>query len=258
MKTVGRMASLADTVLPQSFGILKKMKSKAPRILVVDDERAVRDLLVYNLRKAHYEVSTANDGRQALELARQAEPDLILLDLMLPEVDGLDVCRELRHASKVPIIMVTARGEEVDRVVGLELGADDYICKPFSVRELMARIKAVLRRSQPEEVETVRVLTGRGGLRLDVEKHEAFVGDTLVPLTKLEFDLLHMLLLNSDLVLTRERLLEEVWGYDFAGDTRAVDSAIKRLRARLRSIDPQVDAIEAVRGVGYRLRGGDS
>jgi len=258
MKTVGRMASLADTILPQSFGILKNMKSKAPHILVVEDERAVRDLLVYNLRKAHYDVTTANDGRQALELARQAEPDLILLDLMLPEVDGLDVCRELRHASKVPIIMVTARGEEVDRVVGLELGADDYICKPFSMRELMARIKAVLRRSQPEEVETVRVLTGRDGLRLDVEKHEAFVGITLVPLTKLEFDLLHMLLLNSDLVLTRERLLEEVWGYDFAGDTRAVDSAIKRLRARLRSIDPQMDAIETVRGVGYRLRGGDS
>src|SRR5512136_3020537 len=129
------------------------MKSVAPRILVVDDERAVLDLLVYNLRKAHYEVLTAEDGRQALDVARQAAPDLILLDLMLPEVDGLDVCRELRHTSKVPIIMITARGEEVDRVVGLELGADDYVCKPFGVRELLARVKAVLRRAQPEAPE---------------------------------------------------------------------------------------------------------
>src|SRR5512142_610582 len=127
------------------------MSPTLPRILVVDDEPAVLDLLVYNLSKAHYTVLTASDGRQALELARQETPDLILLDLMLPEIDGLDVCRELRRTSQVPVIMVTARGEEVDRVVGLELGADDYVCKPFSVRELMARIKAVLRRVQPYE-----------------------------------------------------------------------------------------------------------
>jgi two-component system alkaline phosphatase synthesis response regulator PhoP len=231
------------------------MKSVAPRILVVDDEQAVLDLLVYNLRKAHYEVLTAGNGRQALDMARQAEPDLILLDLMLPEVDGLDVCRELRHASKVPIIMITARGEEVDRVVGLELGADDYICKPFSVRELMARVKAVLRRTQPETAETAPILSGPGGLRLDVERREVTVGDASIDLTRLEFDLLHMLLLNADRVLTRERLLEEVWGYDFAGDTRAVDSAVKRLRARLRSADPQADNIEAVRGLGYKIKG---
>jgi len=231
------------------------MKSSAARILVVDDEQAVRDLLVYNLSKAHYEVLTAENGRQALELARQAEPDLILLDLMLPEVDGLDVCRELRHASKVPIIMITARGEEVDRVVGLELGADDYICKPFSVRELMARVKAVLRRTQSEAVESAPVLTGPGRLRLDVERREVTVGDASIDLTRLEFDLLHMLLLNAGRVLTRERLLEQVWGYDFAGDTRAVDSAVKRLRARLRSLNPQADNIEAVRGLGYKFKG---
>jgi two-component system alkaline phosphatase synthesis response regulator PhoP len=234
------------------------MKTVAPRILVVDDERAVLDLLVYNLRKAHYEVLTAGNGRHALELARQAEPDLILLDLMLPEVDGLDVCRELRHTSKVPIIMITARGEEVDRVVGLELGADDYICKPFSVRELMARVKAVLRRAQPGVTDTALVLAGPGGLELDVEGRQAMVGNVPLNLTRLEFDLLHVLLLNSDRVLTRERLLEQVWGYDFAGDTRAVDSAIKRLRARLRSIDPQADNIEAVRGLGYKLKGSRS
>jgi len=177
---------------------------------------------------------------------------------MLPEVDGLDVCRELRHTSKVPIIMITARGEEVDRVVGLELGADDYICKPFSVRELMARVKAVLRRTQPGAAETPLVLTGPGGLRLDVERREVTVGSATIDLTRLEFDLLHILLLNADRVLTRERLLEEVWGYDFAGDTRAVDSAVKRLRARLRSADPQADNIEAVRGLGYKFKGSRS
>ena len=231
------------------------MKSVAPRILVVDDEQAVLDLLVYNLRKSHYEVLTAINGSQALELAGQAEPDLILLDLMLPEVDGLDVCRSLRHTSRVPIIMITARGEEVDRVVGLELGADDYICKPFSVRELMARIKAVLRRAKPDVTETVPVLTGPGGLRMDMECHQVTLGDVPLDLTRLEFNLLHMLLLNTNRVLTRERLLEEVWGYDFPGDTRAVDSAIKRLRARLRSIDPQADHIETVRGLGYKCSG---
>jgi two-component system, OmpR family, alkaline phosphatase synthesis response regulator PhoP len=231
------------------------MKNAAPRILVVDDEPSVLDLLVYNLNKAHYEVLTAANGRQALELARRSDPDLILLDLMLPEVDGLDVCRELRHTSRVPIIMLTARGEEVDRVVGLELGADDYICKPFSLRELMARIKAVLRRTQPEDPAPAALLTGPGGLRLDLERHEGWVGSLPLDLTRLEFDLLHALLLNAGRVMTRERLLEEVWGYDFAGDTRTVDSAIKRLRACLRSAGPQADGIEAVRGLGYKFKG---
>jgi DNA-binding response OmpR family regulator len=227
------------------------------RILVVDDEPAVTDLLTYNLRKAHYDVLTAADGRTALRLAGESKPDLILLDLMIPEVDGLDVCRELRRTSPVPIIMITARGEEVDRVVGLELGADDYVCKPFSVRELMARIKAVLRRAHSDEVAeapTAPGLRGPGGLLLDVERREARVGAALVELTRLEFDLLHVLLTNAGRVLTRERLLEQVWGYDFAGDTRAVDSAVKRLRAKLRSVgDGKSDGIEAVRGVGYRF-----
>ncbi len=231
------------------------MNRLPPSILVVDDEQAMLDLLVYNLRKAHYRVQTAANGRQALDLARQAEPDLILLDLMLPEVDGLDVCRELRRTSKVPIIMITARGEEVDRVVGLELGADDYICKPFSIRELMARVKAVLRRTEPDEAETRTVLNGPGGLRLDTERREVRVGADILDLTRLEFDLLYTLLLNAGRVLTRERLLEQVWGYDFAGDTRAVDSAIKRLRACLRSADLLADGIEAVRGLGYKFRG---
>jgi two-component system alkaline phosphatase synthesis response regulator PhoP len=225
------------------------------RILVVDDEPAVSDLLAYNLRKAHYDVLVAADGREALRLAREASPDLILLDLMIPEVDGLDVCRELRKTSGVPIIMITARGEEIDRVVGLELGADDYVTKPFSVRELMARIKAVLRRSQSDENQRTAstILRGPNDLQLDLETRSACIGNISLNLTRLEFDLLEHLLSNAGRVLTRERLLEQAWGYDFAGDMRAVDSAIKRLRAKLRAADANADPIEAVRGVGYRL-----
>jgi two-component system, OmpR family, alkaline phosphatase synthesis response regulator PhoP len=224
------------------------------RILIVDDEPAVTDLLSYNLRKSGFEAWIAADGREALRLASQATPDLILLDLMIPEIDGLDVCRELRKSSQVPIIMITARGEEIDRVVGLELGADDYVCKPFSVRELLARIKAVLRRSQSDgkTEQNAAILRGRGGLVLNAENRLACVGELPLELTRLEFDLLNLLLSNAGRVLTRERLLEQAWGYDFAGETRAADSAIKRLRAKLRAATPEADAIETVRGVGYR------
>lgn len=226
------------------------------RILIVDDEPAVTDLLAYNLRKAHYDVLTAADGRMALRLAQQSQPDLILLDLMIPEVDGLDVCRELRKSSGVPIIMITARGEEIDRVLGLEIGADDYVTKPFSVRELMARVKAVLRRAQNDGGETVslRLQRGPGNLVMDVERRTVTVSETPIDLTRLEFDLLHRLLINAGRVLTRERLLEQAWGYEYVGDTRAVDSAVKRLRAKLREASPEADCIESVRGVGYRLK----
>jgi DNA-binding response OmpR family regulator len=225
------------------------------RILVVDDEPAVLDLLAYNLRRANYEVLTAVNGREALRLARNTAPDLILLDLMLPEVDGLDVCRELRRSSQVPIIMITARDEEIDRVVGLELGADDYVCKPFSVRELQARIKAVLRRASGDADEALpnTRLSGPGGLSLNVEQREAWVETTLLDLSRLEFDLLHTLLTHAGRVLSREQLLQQVWGYDYPGDDRAVDSAVKRLRAKLRTANPQADGITAVRGIGYKL-----
>ena len=223
------------------------------RILVVDDEPAVTDLLAYNLRKAHFDISIASDGRAALRLAVEFKPDLILLDLMIPEVDGLDVCRELRKTNNVPIIMITARGEETDRVVGLELGADDYVTKPFSVRELMARVKAVLRRVENKASESSTILSGAGGLRMDVERSAVTVNEAQVELTRLEFDLLHRLLINPGRVLTRERLLEQAWGYDFVGDTRAVDSAVKRLRAKLRACSPEADCIESVRGLGYRI-----
>ncbi len=223
-------------------------------ILIVDDESAVSDLLAYNLRKASYEVRVAADGREALRLAHEIHPDLILLDVMLPEMDGLDVCRELRKTSSTPVIMITARGEEVDRVVGLELGADDYICKPFSVRELMSRIKAVLRRSQAEvkDQPLYSVLYGPGNLQMDSGNHQLTVAGAALALTRLEFNVLQLLMQNAGRVLTRERLLELAWGYDFSGDTRAVDSTIKRLRAKLRAAASEADCIEAVRGLGYR------
>jgi DNA-binding response OmpR family regulator len=224
------------------------------RILVVDDEPSVSDLIAYNLRKALYDVQVAADGRTALRLAREYQPDLILLDLMIPEMDGLDVCRELRKTSGVPVIMITARGEEIDRVLGLEIGADDYVTKPFSVRELMARIKAVLRRTQSDdETETSILLRGPGNLLMDVERRSVLVDDIPVELTRLEFDLLHRLLINPGRVLTRERLLEQAWGYEYVGDTRAVDSAVKRLRAKLRAVSDEADCIESVRGLGYRV-----
>jgi len=228
------------------------------RILVVDDEPSVTDLIAYNLRKALYDVQVAADGRAALRLAREYQPDLILLDLMIPEVDGLDVCRELRKSSEVPVIMITARGEELDRVLGLEIGADDYVTKPFSVRELMARIKAVLRRApraqNDGELDPSTLLRGPGNLLIDVERRSVVVGDTSIELTRLEFDLLHRLLINPGRVLTRERLLEQAWGYDYVGDTRAVDSAVKRLRAKLRTASAEADCIESVRGLGYRIQ----
>lgn len=224
------------------------------RILVVDDEPSVTDLIAYNLRKSLYDVRIAADGREALRLVREYSPDLILLDLMIPEVDGLDVCREIRRSSDVPVIMITARGEEVDRVLGLEIGADDYVTKPFSMRELLARIKAVLRRAQKVNgEESSSLLHGPGSLLMDVERRTVAVNGTPIELTRLEFDLFHRLLINPGRVLTRERLLEQAWGYEYVGDTRAVDSAVKRLRAKLRAVSDEADCIESVRGLGYRV-----
>ncbi len=225
------------------------------RILVVDDETSVTDLIGYNLKKAHFEVLTAQDGETALQVARESSPDLILLDIMLPKVDGLDVCRELRKTSQVPIIMVTARGEEADRVIGLELGADDYLTKPFSMRELTARIKAVLRRNQSSNspISEAVVLNGPHGLKLDEEARMVSLQGTELSLTRLEFDLIQHLVINAGRVLSREHLLSQAWGYDFVGGTRAVDSAIKRLRAKFRVILPDINLIESVRGIGYRL-----
>ncbi len=222
------------------------------KILVVDDEPAITDLLEYNLQRNGYQVLVARDGREALRLARADHPDLIVLDLMLPELDGLDVCRELRRESTVPIIMLTARDGEVDRVVGLELGADDYVTKQFSVRELIARVKAVLRRVAAGEGASASVLR-IGSLEIDTLSHEAHVGERALSLTRLEFDLLEMLARHAGQALGREQLLDQVWSYDYYGDSRAVDSAIKRLRAKLQLTGGGPGVISTVRGVGYRL-----
>jgi DNA-binding response OmpR family regulator len=226
------------------------MKTK---ILVVDDEPAIVDVLTYNLKKAHYRVLVARDGKSAIEIAQKERPDLIVLDLMLPEMDGLEVCRSLRREGDVPIIMLTARDEEVDRVVGLELGADDYVVKPFSVRELLARIKTVLRRVQTSLPEVSAVLRV-GGLTLKPDRHEALWREDLLPLSTLEFDLLHALMRHPGQVLSREQLLSQVWGYEYHGDSRTVDTAVKRLRAKLRAAhDEAAEMLVTVRGVGYKL-----
>ncbi len=224
------------------------------KILVVDDEAPIVDVLSYNLKQAHYQVLVAWDGEQALALARRERPDLIILDLMLPKLDGIEVCRVLRRECDVPIIMLTARDEEIDRVLGLELGADDYVVKPFSVRELLARVKNVLRRTLAPSVASSTVVQV-GPLRVDAARHEAYLGATLLDLTALEFALLHVLAQHAGLVLTREQLLNLVWGYDYHDDLRVVDALVKRLRAKLRTTLPTEDLLVTVRGVGYKLEG---
>jgi DNA-binding response OmpR family regulator len=225
------------------------------KILVVDDEPSIVEVLAYNLKQANYAVVTAYDGQQAVHLARTEQPDLIILDLMLPKIDGMDVFRSVRRERDVPIIMLTARDGEIDRVVGLELGADDYVVKPFSVRELLARVRNVLRRSAapPDEAAPDDVIEV-GPLRVTPACREVHLEAAEVPVTALEFDLLHALARHAGQVLTRDRLLEQVWGYDYPGDTRAVDAVVKRLRTKLREADPQADLIATVRGVGYKLR----
>jgi DNA-binding response OmpR family regulator len=224
------------------------------KILVVDDEQSIVDVLAYNLTKAGHQPIVARDGEQALQLARTERPDLVILDLMLPGIDGLDVCRELRKDSDLPIIMLTAKDEEVDRVVGLELGADDYVVKPFSVRELMARVKSVLRRAHAprKPVESVPILQV-GDLRLDIARREASWRSTPFELTAIQFELLRVLMARPGQVYSREELLNQVWGYDYFGDTRTVDSAVKRLRARLREVAPNHELIVTVRDAGYKL-----
>jgi two-component system response regulator VicR len=225
----------------------------SPKILVVDDEPPIVDVLSYNLKRANYEVVVAWDGEQALKLARREQPDLVILDLMLPRLDGLEVCRILRRECDVPIIMLTARDAEVDRVVGLELGADDYVVKPFSVRELMARVKNVLRRAAPKSADAALEAIQIGALTVDAPRHEAHLGAVELELTALEFKLLHTLARHAGQVLSREQLLGQVWGYEYHGDLRVVDAVVKRLRAKLRQAAPKEEIILTLRGVGYKL-----
>jgi DNA-binding response OmpR family regulator len=220
----------------------------AATILVVDDERNIVQLTRLYLAKEGFEVEVAYDGRQALEKAQSRHPDLIVLDVMMPEMDGFEVCRELRKTSSVPIIILTARTDDVDKVVGLELGADDYVTKPFNPRELVARIKAVLRRAQTAAA-PANILDA-GGLRIDVPRREATLDGQPLTLRSKEFDLLATFLQHEGLVMDRERLIQLVWGHDFYGDTRTIDVHVAWLREKLAESRVQ---IQTVWGIGYKL-----
>ncbi len=227
--------------------------TKQALILLVDDEVAILDMVRYNLEKANYRVLTARDGLDAVRLTESENPDLIILDLMLPGLDGFEVCRRIRAMSAVPIIMLTAKDEEIDRVVGLELGADDYVVKPFSTRELVARVKSVLRRVSGD-LQSGNSTVEVGPFNLDRDRYRASWGESSLELSTLEFELLFTLVQNAGHALSREQLLDQVWGYSYPGDTRAVDTAIKRLRQKLRNVSTSApDWVETIRGVGYRL-----
>ncbi len=221
------------------------------KILVVDDEPGVRKLVSSYLKKEGFEILEAGDGAAALSLARRQRPDLVVLDLMLPEIDGLEVCRILRNESDAFVIMLTAKAEETDMLVGLGLGADDYLVKPFSPRELVARVKAVLRRGSRGKVSYS--FLEAGPLRLDQTRHEAFVKGRRLDLTAREFEILAHLLKRPGMVFTREQLLEQVWGYNFYGDPRVVDVHVAKLRKKLEKDPARPGYIKTVRGIGYKL-----
>jgi len=226
------------------------------KILVVEDDPNLLETLKYNLRKESYDVVTAADGAEALEIARREKPALILLDIMLPKISGFEVCRILRKEMTVPIIMLTAKAEETDKVVGLEIGADDYVTKPFSMRELVARVRAMLRRTQLAEMllpdeKPLRI----GDIEVDTGRHQAKRGGSVLNLTPKEFDLLAFLVRNRNLVFSREQLLEKVWGYEFAGDSRTVDVHIRWLRQKIEADPSNPQYLITVRGAGYKVEG---
>lgn len=222
------------------------------RVLVVEDEESFSDALSFMLRREGYEVGIASDGAAALEEFDRHGADLVLLDLMLPGVSGTEVCRTLRQRSSVPIIMVTAKDGEVDKVVGLELGADDYVTKPFSSRELVARIRAVLRRKgEPDEM--LPSILEAGPVRIDVDRHVVAVRGETVSMPLKEFDLLELLVRNAGRVLTRGQIIDRVWGSDYVGDTKTLDVHVKRLRAKIEENPREPALILTVRGLGYKF-----
>jgi len=227
------------------------------KVLVVEDDQTLLEALKYNLTKDGYDVVTATDGAQALEIARSQKPDLIVLDLMLPKISGYEVCRILRKDMSVPILMLTAKAGEVDKIVGLEIGADDYMTKPFSTKELLARIRALLRRAslvesrQAASDSALRI----NDLEIDIARHQAKLGESVLELTQKEFDLLDFLAKNKGLVFTREQLLNKVWGYDYVGGTRTVDVHIRWLREKIEANPGEPKRLVTVRGVGYKLEG---
>lgn len=226
----------------------------AERVLVVDDERPIADILKFNLEREGFEVEVAYDGEEAVVKARQSSFNLVILDIMLPKLDGFSVCREIRAHSAVPILMLSAKEQEVDKVLGLELGADDYVTKPFSPRELLARVRAILRRMKTMEAQPQaqpdQVLRG-GVLVLNLTSYEVHRGDTIIELTPREFELLRHLVAHAGQVFSRESLLEEVWGYDYYGDVRTVDVTVRRLREKIEDNPAQPEFIKTKRGIGY-------
>jgi DNA-binding response OmpR family regulator len=232
------------------------------RVLVVDDEPTLVETLAYNLRHEGYEVVSASTGPEAMERARAERPDLILLDIMLPGIDGFEVCRRLRQEMTVPILMLTAKDDEVDKVVGLEIGADDYLTKPFSLRELLARVRAALRRVEMDRTDAIAVTTpsvepmvASGDLAIDVTRHEARRGPTALALKPKEYDLLVFFLQHRGQALSRELLLDRVWGYDYPGDTRTVDVHIRWLREKIEQDPSKPTRLLTVRNVGYKFEG---
>ena len=224
------------------------------KVLIVEDEISFSDALAYLLKKESFDVEVAVNGKEAIDLFNSFKPDLILLDLMIPEVSGTEVCRVIRSTSQVPIIMLTAKDSEIDKVVGLELGADDYVTKPYSSRELLARIKAVMRRnsadSHPAEDGQELVV---GPIRMDLDKHQITVNSIAVSFPLKEFELLEYLMRNSGRVLTRSQLIDRVWGNDYYGDTKTLDVHIKRLRAKIEADPANPTLIHTIRGLGYKL-----
>ena len=228
-------------------------------ILIVDDEKPIVDILVYNLEKEGYNTLEANDGLTAVDIAITEKPDLILLDIMLPKMDGLTVCKKIRSSLNVPILMLTAKDEEIDKILGLELGADDYITKPFSVRELMARIKANLRKSEIkdnnniiEDNKSKKIVVG--SLELDLDRFEAKVDGEIIDLTIREFEVLKFLANQAGQVITREVLLEKVWGYEYYGDIRTVDVTVRRIRGKIEKDTANPKILITKRGVGYYIK----
>ncbi|MDQ3547961.1 MAG: response regulator transcription factor [Chloroflexota bacterium] len=224
-------------------------------IIVVEDEPALADALRFNLERQGYRVTVLHEGHAAVREIEQARPDLVILDVMLPGLDGFEVCRRVRMRSTVPILMLTARGEEVDRVLGLEIGADDYLTKPFSLRELQARVRALLRRAATGETDGRREQRQTGNLRVSPGERRAWVDDAELPLRPREFDLLAFLVRNHSLALSRQQILDGAWGSDFQGDERTVDVHVKSLREAIEDDPRHPTRIVTVRGVGYRFEG---
>ena len=241
----------------------EKMVKDAKTILIVDDEQPIVDILVYNLKKEGYNTIEAGDGITAVDIALEKKPDLILLDIMLPKLDGLSVCKRIKNSLNVPIIMLTAKDSEIDKILGLELGADDYITKPFSVRELVARVKANLRKidavaaiQMPSNVEENKKKDNKivvGDLELDLDKFEVKVRGEVIDLTLREFEVLKFLASQPEQVITRETLLEKVWGYEYYGDIRTVDVTVRRIREKIEKDTSIPKILMTRRGVGYYI-----